>query len=125
MPDVILKRANMSRYCPVTNLYECADGTHLLVTVKDIAAALADSGAIESVAEYLGVADVPIYQSQVPAGVDVYLADERGVVLDADGDPANGMTPLAVLPDTSTHAEALEALGYNVAAADITITEEP
>ena len=43
----------------------------------------------------------------------MFLSDEAGTVLDADGDPANGMTALAQL-DVSTHDDALRELGYTV-----------
>ncbi|SDT84341.1 hypothetical protein [Gordonia westfalica] len=54
----------------------------------------------------------------------MFLSDERGQVIDYDGDPANGLTPIlstdsksfamTINPDLATHADALAALGYEL-----------
>ena len=89
-------------YRPVTNLYLCSDGRCLLVTVPTPMAAPPSFG--------FG----SFTRSSEPEPVAVFLADVDGVVLDADGDPANGMTPLALFDDVATHAEALARVGYTL-----------
>jgi hypothetical protein len=47
-----------------------------------------------------------------PTHADVFLSDADANVLDADGDPANGMTPLRRVPDCDDFATALRTVGY-------------
>lgn len=103
MESATLVGANLSQFCPVTNFYQCSDGKYLLVSIPkmDIPA---------TVNYFLGVR-VPIAEVQLPSGADVFLADESATVLDADGDPSNGMTPIGTF-NVETHSEALAALGY-------------
>lgn len=103
METATLVAENLSQFCPVTNHYECSDGKWLLVTIAKI-----DTPA--TVSYFLGV-KVPIAEVQLPSGADVFLSDENATVLDSDGDPANGMTPIGTF-NAETHAEALAALGY-------------
>ncbi|MEX7470193.1 hypothetical protein AB4Z39_10820 [Mycobacterium adipatum] len=103
METATLTAANLSQFCPVTNHYQCSDGRWLLVTI-------ASMDVPETVSYFLGVR-VPIAEVHLPVGADVFLSDENATVLDADGDPANGMTPLATF-NVNTHAAALAALGY-------------
>ena len=49
----------------------------------------------------------------LPTGVLVFLADERGQPVDADGDSTNGMTPLLRL-DEGDHEDGLRAAGYEL-----------
>lgn len=98
---------NMPSYCPVTNLYQCSDGKYLLVTVKSPID-------VEQSLESLIGQHVPISRSHAPRGTEVFLADERGRVLDADEDLANGMTPLEKFPPGTTHVSALAQMGYEV-----------
>ena len=42
-------------------------------------------------------------------GTHVFLCDADGVAIDADGDPANGLTPLLELPPGTTFEEACAA----------------
>lgn len=102
METATLVAENLSHFCPVTNHYQCSDGRYLLVTYPrmDTAATLSNFGV-----------RIPISEVQLPSGVDVFLSDELANVLDADGDPANGMTPIGTF-SVETHAEALAALGY-------------
>jgi len=103
----VLVAEGLSRFCPVTNLYACSDGRHVLVTVKspiDVAG---------SVEDLLGLT-IPISRSHAPKGTEVFLSDARGRVLDADGDPANGMTPLAKLDNGTSFEAALAAVGYEL-----------
>ncbi|MCV7255699.1 hypothetical protein H7J86_26390 [Mycobacterium hackensackense] len=105
--EATLLTENLSQFCPITNHYACSDGTFLLVTVP----AMDSVGSLEM----FGV-KVPISVSHLPTTVDVYLSDEDQNVLDADGDLANGMTPLAQF-DVDTcpdHAAALAARGYTL-----------
>lgn len=99
----------LPQFCPITNHYRCSDGDktwHLLITVPSL-----DSlGTLE---ETLGIV-VPVAQSHLPRHVDVFLSDENGVVLDADMDPSNGMTPLGRLDGVATHDAALAAMGYQL-----------
>lgn len=90
----------LSTFAPVTNHYRLDDGRYVLVTVPDdvlpVPAGLAMLSAVKV--------------DQVLQGrTEVFLADENGTVIDADGDPANGMTPLAVFPPGTTHVDALAA----------------
>lgn len=41
--------------------------------------------------------------------VDVFLCDENAVLIDADGDPANGMTPLLTLDHSASFDDAVVA----------------
>lgn len=102
MESATLVAQNLSQFCPVTNHYQCSDGRYLLVTVVSM-----------NVPETLGIfgVKVPIAKAHLPSGVDVFLSDENANVLDADGDPANGMTALATFC-ADTHGEALAMLGY-------------
>lgn len=96
----------LPQYCPTTNLYACSDGRHLLITI----ATLDVAGTLNAT---LGII-VRISESHLPTGADVFLSDESATVLDADGDPSNGMTPIAHLADCDDFASALESLGYTV-----------
>jgi hypothetical protein len=95
---------NVPQFCPITNHYHCSDDTWLLVTVA--------SWNLGDPMEFFGI-PVPIAHIQLPTAVDIFLSDENQNVLDADGDPANGMTPLASF-EVDTHEAALAALGYEV-----------
>lgn len=105
MAEAILVAENLPNFCPITNHYMCDDGKYLLVTIP----ALDSVGSLE----LFGVR-VPIAKSHMPTATDVFLADENAVVLDADGDPANGLTPLASF-EVQSHEEALALLGYTLA----------
>jgi len=109
METATLVAANLSQFCPVTNHYQCSDGKYLLVTIPSM-------DIPETVSYFFGVR-VPIAKVQLPTGVDVFLADEAAGVLDADGDPSNGMTPLASF-EVDTHEAALAALGYELIGGD-------
>lgn len=89
----------MPQFCPVTNLYRLVDGRCVLITVKS-------GPVIAGLAEALQVPLAPL----AAAPTEVFLADEDGTLIDADGDPANGMTALVRLPPGTTHEEALAAL---------------
>ncbi|AKF14381.1 minor tail protein [Mycobacterium phage ThulaThula] len=97
----------LSQFCPVTNHYRCSDGRYLLITMP----ALDSMGTL---AETLGIV-VPVAKSHMPTTVDVFLADENAVVLDADGDPANGMTALAKIEGCRSFEQALAHCGYELA----------
>ncbi|QHB37448.1 hypothetical protein SEA_LEOPARD_41 [Mycobacterium phage Leopard] len=96
----------LPQFCPVTNHYRCSDGKHLLITLP----ALDSMGTLS---ETLGIV-VPVAKSHIPTTADVFLADENAVVLDADGDPSNGMTALAKLDGLNTFEEVLAELGYQL-----------
>lgn len=99
----------LRQFCPTTNHYSCTDGDqiwHLLITVPSL-----DS--VGTINEILGTA-LPAAQSQLMQHAEVFLADENAVVIDADADPANGMTALAKVPDCATHNEVLAAMGYEL-----------
>lgn len=72
---------------------------------------------------------VPIARSHITPEVDVFFCDERGVPIDADGDPLNGLTPFAstnpesarlhelpesVLTASDPYGAALSVLGYEL-----------
>lgn len=106
MTSVTLVAENLSQFCPMTNHYACEDGTYLLVTVPrfDTSAVLEAKTGIR----------IPVSISHLPTHADVFLADENAVVLDADGDPANGLTPIARVEDCDTFEAALSAAGYTL-----------
>lgn len=144
-----LLRENLSRFCPITNLYECSDGTYLLVTVNhlDAVGTLLGIAERDGWADELGIsgtsimaaqvhsqptevfaADVtrqPVYEWRPKAGVDdpqtvddieQVLVDEILTIdiVDADGDPINGMTPVARLDAGTSFMDALASLGYTL-----------
>ena len=83
---------------PTTWHVRGADGRYLLVTVLQLDRAMRG---------------IPMSIFRLPTGVRVFLADERGQPVDADGDPTNGMTPLISL-DEGTHIDGLTAAGYEL-----------
>ena len=90
------------QYAPATNLYQLPDGRYVLVTVPDNNPPLPPA---------LAVALAGVKVDRVIEGpTEIFLSDESGVVLDGDGDPANGMTPIARYPAGTTHEEALRLL---------------
>lgn len=94
--------AALPQFCPTTNHYRCSDGRWLLVTDPQM-----DT---EGTLSAFGI-HVPISKVQLPVEVDVFLSDDAQNVLDADGDPSNGMTPLGSFA-VRGHAAALAELGY-------------
>ena len=101
---------DMPWHPPTTKLYRLDDGSHLAVLVVDAGAT---------------IMGIPMSLSHIHAEVSVFHADEHGALLDADGDPLNGLTPFASTdPETeatiafdaevSTHESALAALGYTL-----------
>lgn len=106
---------NLVQFCPVTNHYRCSDGRYLLVTYPrlDVLADMAGEALAEAL-KILCVAEGPQSLSHQPRNTEVFLADENAVVLDADGDPANGMTPLLRCAGALPIADALAQLGYTL-----------
>lgn len=104
MHTAVLASSNLTQFCPTTHHYQCSDGTWLLVTVVNL-----------DVPETLGTFGVrpATARMQVATKAAVFLSDQDASVVDADGDPSNGMTPLATF-DVETHAAALVELGYEV-----------
>ena len=104
METAVLVAANVPQFCPATHHYLLSDGRHVLVTVAalDVVGSLSEFGI-----------RVPIARSHLPKGADIFLCDEAATVLDADNNPANGMTPLAHV-DVDTHEEALMEFGYTI-----------
>lgn len=104
--SVSLVAENLSWFCPTTNHYVCEDGTYLLVTVPrfDVAAMIEAKTGLR----------IPISLSHIPTQAYVFLADENAVVLDADGDPANGLTPIVRVEDCETFEAALSAAGFTL-----------
>lgn len=100
---------NLRQFCPTTNHYRCTDGErvwYLLITIPSL-----DS--VGMINEILGTA-LPVAESHLVQHADVFMADENAVVVDADSNPANGMTALAKVPGCQTHADALAELGYEL-----------
>lgn len=104
METAVLINADLTQFCPTTHHYQCSDGRWLLVTVVSL-----------DVPDPSGTLGVRPAMARVEAATKaaVFLSDEDGTVLDADGDPANGMTPLATF-DADTHEAVLAALGYEI-----------
>ena len=111
-----LVQENLSHFCPVTNFYATSDGKHLLVTYPrlDVLGTLAGLSGMSETLRAIGLADVPIRRSHIGLRTEVFLADENAVVLDADGNPANGMTPLLRCESAIPSADALAQLGYTL-----------
>ena len=64
----------------------------------------------------LGVSVTPLSIKQIhDMPTEVFLADEHATVLDADDNPANGMTPLLRCDGPTPIADALASLGYTLA----------
>ncbi|SKH54699.1 Uncharacterised protein [Mycobacteroides abscessus subsp. massiliense] len=100
---------NLRQFCPITHHYRCTDGErvwYLLITIPSL-----DS--VGMINKILGTT-LPAAQSHLVRHSEVFLADENAVVIDADGNPANGMTALAKVPSCETHADALTELGYDL-----------
>ena len=115
MKSVVLVEENVGRYCPVTNHYRCSDGRYLLVTYPrlDVLGTLAGMPGMPDALAACGIAVTQISRHQMEQMVtEVFLADENAVVVDADGDPANGMTPLLRCDAAIPIADALAQLGY-------------
>ena len=69
--------------CPVTRLYRDGGGQHYLVSCCDFFTA---------------------------HHTEVFLADEQGAAVDADGDPANGLTALVRWDEQMDHETAVARL---------------
>ena len=126
MIDAILVRENDTRYCPVTNHYRCADGRHLLVTYPrmDVLGTIAGLPGIRETLEAVGIQFGPHSHHQAEQLVtEVFFADENGCVIDADGDPANGMTALYRADTAIPIHEALSAIGYREIRPETTATQ--
>lgn len=67
---------DLTNMCPVTKLYRASDGQHYAIMCADF------------------------YTAQ---HTEVFLADERGMLIDADGDPANGLTALVRWDEQMDH----------------------
>jgi len=91
----------VSHLAPCTNFYSLDDGRFLMVTVP------VDDMPVQT--ELIGFMSTIKIAEVVPGRTEVYLCDEYGTLIDGDGDPSNGMTPLAVFPAGTTHVDALAA----------------
>jgi len=96
----------MSRFCPVTNHYRCDDGKYLLVTIAALGGA--------DIIDVLTSRRIPVKREHLPTHADVFLADADAVPIDADGNPANGLTPLMRIPGCDSFTDALAAAGYHL-----------
>ena len=94
--------AALPQFAPTTNLYRLDDGRYVLITVPSD-----DMPVPEGVLPIMSGFKVAKTE---PGPTEVFLADEHGVPIDADGDPANGMTPLLRCAPGTTHEQALEEL---------------
>lgn len=100
MVDLIAAR--LAQFAPTTNLYRLADGRCVLVTVPD-----ADLPMPPGLAAVLGAVSI---DTTAPSPTEVFLADEHGALVDADGDPANGLTPILRCAPGTTHEQAIAEL---------------
>lgn len=73
--------SDLDFWAPVTKLYRLSGGQHVAITVLDFFTA---------------------------CGTEVFLCDERGVAIDADGDGSNGLTPILRLPAGTSYDVALQ-----------------
>lgn len=92
----------LPQFAPTTNLYRLDDGRYVLVTIP-----VDDMPVPEGVLPI--VSGIKVAKTE-PGPTDVFLADEHGTPIDADGDPTNGLTPLATYPPGTTHDDALRRL---------------
>ena len=60
----------------------------------------------EESGRHIAVSVIDFYDA---TGTEVFLCDEQGVAIDADGDPTNGLTPLLTLPPGTTFEQACAA----------------
>lgn len=98
----------LDHFAPESRLYQLADGRHVIVTVPHTVQPLP-----REVWQDLGVQSLTDLASQtreVISPTEVYLADEHGVPVDADGDPTNGLTALAQFETGTTFEQALAAI---------------
>lgn len=117
MGTATLVAENLSQFCPVTNHYLCSDGRYLLVTYPrlDVLGTLAGLPGMTDTLRSIGLSIAPVSIKQIhDMPTEVFLADEHATVLDADGDPANGMTPLLRCDGPVPIADALASLGYTL-----------
>ncbi|QMU19366.1 DUF7572 family protein [Gordonia rubripertincta] len=121
MPNAFLIESDVPHKPPVTNLY-WTEGAHefLLVTVVSVPLL---SSILGDLGNY-----IPVARSHVETVVSVFLSDERGQVIDYDGNPANDLTPvlstdsksfaMSIVPDLinsdNPYVDALAALGYTL-----------
>lgn len=106
MTDLISEA--LPQYAPTTNHYKLDDGRYVLITVPDADIPL--PAVVIPIISGIKVAHVE------PRPTEVFLCDEHAVPIDADGDPANGLTPLATYPAGTDFTAALAALGYDLLA---------
>lgn len=90
---------NLPQYLPTTNLYRLDDGQHILVTKGQ-----GDVPVPPQLGALLG--GVPIGET-LPMPTEVFLCDENARLIDADGDPTNGMTALLRLAGGTTFDDAV------------------
>lgn len=91
----------LPQFAPQTNLYRLDDGQHILVTriegdVPVPAVALPLTGFLQG---HVG--------DTAPMPTEVFLCDENARLVDADGDPTNGMTALLRLAGGTTFDDAV------------------
>lgn len=116
MANLQIVEENLPSYFPISNLYKViGEDTYFIVTVKN---------PIDLLDMFINVGTATQLK-HVDPGVEVFLANERGMVVDADGNPENGLTAIASTdPNTfalghfpatiTTHEEALNYLGYEI-----------
>ena len=89
----------LPQFAPQTNLYRLDSGQHILVTriVGELPLPPVLAGAMSGVP--IGVTE--------PIPTEVFLCDENARLIDADGDPTNGMTALLRLAGGTTFDDAV------------------
>ena len=60
----------------------------------------------EETGRHIAVSVIDFYDA---SGTEVFLCDETGIAIDADGDPTNGLTPLLRLPTGVSYDDACAA----------------
>lgn len=103
--------AALDHWAPETRQYrDPISGRHVAIQAQPI------GPVVPSIMTLLG--RIPISSDHVvPHRTKVFLCDEQGVAIDADGDPTNGLTPLLIcdvgtsFEDACTLAEPLLAQG--------------
>ena len=93
----------IQHFAPRSELHQLDDGRHVIVTVPDGILPV-PSGLVQITTELME------HVEAVESPTEVFLADENGRVIDADGDPCNGLTALAQYPTGTTHTQALDLL---------------
>ncbi len=89
------------QFAPTSNLYRLGGGQYVVITRPDPVQPVP-----EALAALIGAVKIGHVES---SPTEVFLCDEDARLIDADGDPTNGMTALLSLPAGTGFDEAVMA----------------